>query len=174
MCASRPPSWRLAHAVETALARIDLDFLSRPDSNQGSDRSGRARRAPRARRPRPGGHSLGYRNVWTWRVSSLQFSSLVIPGFPWMEIASTPRMEISGPAPGFPRAWTWHWRWWRRTTGDALALEIARRMVLFMRRGAGQSQFSSQLAVQAADHQPIRDLIAWISEHLDADLSVLL
>ncbi|MFZ0793297.1 MAG: DJ-1/PfpI family protein [Candidatus Korobacteraceae bacterium] len=56
--------------------------------------------------------------------------------------------------------------------GHALALEIARRMVLFMRRGAGQSQFSSQLAAQAADHQPIRELIAWISEHLDADLSV--
>lgn len=56
--------------------------------------------------------------------------------------------------------------------GHALAREIARRMVLFMRRGAGQRQFSSQLAAQAADHQPIRDLIAWISEHLDADLSV--
>ncbi len=56
--------------------------------------------------------------------------------------------------------------------GHALALEIARRMVLFMRRGGGQSQFSSQLAAQAADHQPIRELIAWISEHLDADLSV--
>ncbi len=56
--------------------------------------------------------------------------------------------------------------------GHALALEIARRLVLFMRRGGGQSQFSSQLAAQAADHQPIRDLIAWISEHLDADLSV--
>jgi transcriptional regulator GlxA family with amidase domain len=56
--------------------------------------------------------------------------------------------------------------------GHALASEIARRLVLFMRRGAGQSQFSSQLAAQAADHQPIRELIAWISEHLDADLSV--
>ncbi|MGA3054216.1 MAG: DJ-1/PfpI family protein [Candidatus Korobacteraceae bacterium] len=56
--------------------------------------------------------------------------------------------------------------------GHALALEIARRMVLFMRRGGGQSQFSSQLAAQSADHQPIRELIAWISEHLDADLSV--
>ena len=33
--------------------------------------------------------------------------------------------------------------------GHALALEIARRMVLFMRRGGGQSQFSSQLAAQA-------------------------
>jgi len=56
--------------------------------------------------------------------------------------------------------------------GHELALEIARRMVIFMRRGAGHRQFSSQLAAQAADHQPIRDLIAWISEHLDGDLSV--
>jgi transcriptional regulator GlxA family with amidase domain len=50
--------------------------------------------------------------------------------------------------------------------GHALALEIARRMVLFMRRGGGQSQFSSQLAGQAADHQPIRELIAWRSTSL--------
>jgi transcriptional regulator GlxA family with amidase domain len=56
--------------------------------------------------------------------------------------------------------------------GHALALEIARHMVLFLRRPGGQSQFSSQLAAQAADHQPIRELVAWISEHLDADLSV--
>jgi transcriptional regulator GlxA family with amidase domain len=56
--------------------------------------------------------------------------------------------------------------------GHALALEIARRLVLFMRRDGGQKQFSSQLAAQAADHQPIRELIAWMSEHLHADLSV--
>ncbi len=56
--------------------------------------------------------------------------------------------------------------------GHALALEVARRMVLFMRRGAGQRQFSAQLAAQAADHHPIRELVAWISENLSADLSV--
>jgi transcriptional regulator GlxA family with amidase domain len=56
--------------------------------------------------------------------------------------------------------------------GHALALEIARHMVLFLRRPGGQSQFSSQLAAQAADKQPIRELVAWISEHLDADLSI--
>ncbi len=56
--------------------------------------------------------------------------------------------------------------------GHALALEVARRMVLVMRRGAAQKQFSAQLAAQAADHQPIRELIAWISENFDADLSV--
>ena len=44
--------------------------------------------------------------------------------------------------------------------------------MLFMRRGGGQKQFSSQLEAQAADHQPIRELVAWMSEHLDGDLSV--
>lgn len=56
--------------------------------------------------------------------------------------------------------------------GHALAMDIARRMILFMRRSAGQRQFSSQLAAQTAERQPIRELIAWMSEHLDADLSV--
>jgi len=56
--------------------------------------------------------------------------------------------------------------------GHALAIEVARHMVLFLRRTGGQSQFSSRLAAQAADRQPIRELIAWISENLDADLSV--
>jgi transcriptional regulator GlxA family with amidase domain len=56
--------------------------------------------------------------------------------------------------------------------GNALALDIARRMVVFLRRSGGQKQFSTQLAAQAADHQPIRELVAWISENLDGDLSV--
>ena len=56
--------------------------------------------------------------------------------------------------------------------GHLLALEIARRLLLFMRRDGGQKQFSSQLEAQAADHQQIRELVAWMSEHLDGDLSV--
>ncbi len=56
--------------------------------------------------------------------------------------------------------------------GQELALQVARHMVLSLRRNGSQSQFSPQLAAQAADRQPIRELIAWISEHLDADLSV--
>jgi len=56
--------------------------------------------------------------------------------------------------------------------GHAVALEVARHMVLFLRRAGGQSQFSTQLEAQASDLQPIRELIAWISNHLDADLSV--
>jgi len=56
--------------------------------------------------------------------------------------------------------------------GQELALQVARHMVLSLRRHGSQSQFSPQLAAQAADRQPIRELIAWVSEHLGADLSV--
>jgi transcriptional regulator GlxA family with amidase domain len=56
--------------------------------------------------------------------------------------------------------------------GRELALEVARGLVLFLRRPGGQSQFSAQLAVQAADREPIRDLQTWMTDHPDHDLSV--
>ena len=56
--------------------------------------------------------------------------------------------------------------------GGALALEVARQLVLFTRRGGGQSQFSAQLAVPRAERRPLRDALAHIADHLDADLSV--
>jgi len=56
--------------------------------------------------------------------------------------------------------------------GRALALEVARQMVLFLRRPGGQSQFSAALAAQAADREPLRDLQAWIAEDPGRDCSV--
>lgn len=56
--------------------------------------------------------------------------------------------------------------------GRDAALQIARWLVLFVQRPGGQSQFSAQLAVQRAQRQPLRDLQAWIADHLDADLRV--
>jgi len=56
--------------------------------------------------------------------------------------------------------------------GPRLALGIARGLVLFMRRPGGQSQFSAQLAAQPAQREPLRELQAWIPDHLDEDLSV--
>lgn len=56
--------------------------------------------------------------------------------------------------------------------GRAAALWIARLLVLFARRPGGQSQFSILLDLQEADREPLRDLQAWIAEHLDQDLSV--
>jgi transcriptional regulator GlxA family with amidase domain len=56
--------------------------------------------------------------------------------------------------------------------GREIALEVARQLVLFVRRPGGQSQFSAQLAHQHADREPLQDVQAYIADHPDADLSV--
>jgi transcriptional regulator GlxA family with amidase domain len=56
--------------------------------------------------------------------------------------------------------------------GPRVALEVARWLVLFVKRPGGQAQFSAQLAGQAAERAPLRELQAWMADHLDADLSV--
>ncbi|MFL5831035.1 MAG: GlxA family transcriptional regulator [Solirubrobacteraceae bacterium] len=56
--------------------------------------------------------------------------------------------------------------------GRQAALDVARSLVLFIRRPGGQAQFSSGLAGQAAARPGIHDLQAWIADHLDEDLSV--
>jgi transcriptional regulator GlxA family with amidase domain len=56
--------------------------------------------------------------------------------------------------------------------GHDVALEVARQLVLFMRRPGGQSQFSAQLSVQSADREPLRDLQRWMADHLADDLTV--
>jgi transcriptional regulator GlxA family with amidase domain len=56
--------------------------------------------------------------------------------------------------------------------GPAVALEVARALVIFLKRPGGQSQFSGALAAQQASLPALRDLQAWIAGHLDQDLSV--
>lgn len=56
--------------------------------------------------------------------------------------------------------------------GPALALGVARELVVFVRRAGGQSQFSPQLAAQAKEPGPLRDIQAFISEHPEARLDV--
>jgi transcriptional regulator GlxA family with amidase domain len=56
--------------------------------------------------------------------------------------------------------------------GREAALEVARALVLFLRRPGGQSQFSAQLKAQLAERAPLRDLQVYIAEHPAADLSV--
>jgi transcriptional regulator GlxA family with amidase domain len=56
--------------------------------------------------------------------------------------------------------------------GSEVALQVARTLVLFMRRPGGQAQFSNTLVSQAAEMASLRDLQAWIADNLDEDLSV--
>ena len=56
--------------------------------------------------------------------------------------------------------------------GTRRALDIARDLVIFLRRTGGQSQFSSLLSAQSSARRPLEDLPPWILENLTADLSV--
>jgi len=56
--------------------------------------------------------------------------------------------------------------------GHALALAVARELVLFLRRPGDQKQFSTVLAAQSAPSLRLGDLLAWINENLDRNLSV--
>ena len=56
--------------------------------------------------------------------------------------------------------------------GYRVALQVARDLVMFLKRPGNQSQFSAQLKTQAATLEPLRDLQAWVADHLAEDLSV--
>ena len=56
--------------------------------------------------------------------------------------------------------------------GHQAAATIARQLVVYLQRSGGQAQFSALLAGQAADSEPVRDLLSWLRDHLTDDLSV--
>ena len=56
--------------------------------------------------------------------------------------------------------------------GHAVAMQAARRLVVFMKRPGGQSQFSAALAAQASAGGPFEALHSWMAGHLRDDLSV--
>jgi transcriptional regulator GlxA family with amidase domain len=56
--------------------------------------------------------------------------------------------------------------------GREVALAAARELVMFLKRPGGQSQFSAQLSVQFAEHEPLRNLQTYILEHPSEDLSI--
>ncbi|MET0388111.1 MAG: helix-turn-helix domain-containing protein [Polyangiales bacterium] len=60
----------------------------------------------------------------------------------------------------------------REDFGSALAQEVARWLVLFVQRPAGQPQLSAELQSRPAQRQPLRELQAWIVDHPSADLRV--
>jgi transcriptional regulator GlxA family with amidase domain len=55
--------------------------------------------------------------------------------------------------------------------GRALALAVARELVMFLKRPGGQSQFSAHLAAQVSDKSVVRDVQDYILENLGADLA---
>ncbi|MCS7477883.1 GlxA family transcriptional regulator [Umezawaea endophytica] len=56
--------------------------------------------------------------------------------------------------------------------GRAVAHEVARLLVVYLRRPGNQAQFSVQLSAQVARSDPLRDVQYWVVANLTADLSV--
>jgi transcriptional regulator GlxA family with amidase domain len=56
--------------------------------------------------------------------------------------------------------------------GRRFALELARLLVMFLKRPGGQSQFSSELISQLISPDRLEDLVEWIRDHLDQPLTI--
>jgi len=56
--------------------------------------------------------------------------------------------------------------------GSRLALQVARNLVLYLRRPGGQSQFSAALSLQLTDRKPLRELESWVLDNLNQPLRV--
>jgi transcriptional regulator GlxA family with amidase domain len=62
--------------------------------------------------------------------------------------------------------------WVEEDCGSAVAHEVAREFVLFLRRPGSQKQLSVSLAKQASEMKGIQELQVWIADHVEKDLSV--
>ena len=56
--------------------------------------------------------------------------------------------------------------------GHRVAMAVARRLVLFLRRSGNQAQFSSALQRQESEPPKLHDITAFVLEHVDQDLPV--
>ena len=56
--------------------------------------------------------------------------------------------------------------------GQKVALEVAKQLVLYLRRPGGQNQFSSLLVSQVAESSALHEVVHWISEHYQKKLNV--
>ena len=56
--------------------------------------------------------------------------------------------------------------------GDEVAMEVAKNLVLFLRRPGGQAQFSVALQSQHVPGSNLDGLCLWINEHLSSELTV--
>ena len=62
--------------------------------------------------------------------------------------------------------------WVEEDCGSATAHDVARELVLFLRRPGGQAQLSISLAAQASEMRALQELQLWIAENLQKRLSV--
>jgi transcriptional regulator GlxA family with amidase domain len=59
-----------------------------------------------------------------------------------------------------------------RDCGHATALDVAKMLIIFLRRSGGQSQISEFLKAQSVAHPQLADALHWALDNLNSDLSV--
>jgi len=57
--------------------------------------------------------------------------------------------------------------------GSEIARQVARYLVVYLRRPGGQAQFSVALAAQVSEKHEFAELSIWVVEHLSEDLRIL-
>jgi transcriptional regulator GlxA family with amidase domain len=62
--------------------------------------------------------------------------------------------------------------WVEEDCGNSVATEIAREFVLFLRRPGSQAQLSVSLAAQGNEMRSVQELLVWIADNLDRELSL--
>ncbi|GGA56665.1 transcriptional regulator [Edaphobacter acidisoli] len=56
--------------------------------------------------------------------------------------------------------------------GRQTALKVAQMMVVFLHRPGGQSQFSATLMAQSSEKRPLGDVLAWLPDNIQRNLSI--
>src|SRR5262249_6791394 len=105
---------------------------------------------------------------WNWRQTLIKRAPRARvdadPIFVRDDNASTSAAATAGMEPTMPLVAEDH--------GSRLALQVARNLVLYLRRPGGQSQFSAALSLQLTDRKPLRELEAWVLDNLHKPLTV--
>ena len=108
-------------------------------------------------------------------TSHWRFSSELAQRFPKVSVVQEPIWVRDGniyTSAGISAGIDLALAWVEEDCGNAIATEIAREFVLFLRRPGGQAQLSVSLAAQAKEMKSIQELQVWIADNLQRQLSV--
>jgi transcriptional regulator GlxA family with amidase domain len=108
-------------------------------------------------------------------TSHWRFSSELAQRFPKVSVVQEPIWVRDGniyTSAGISAGIDLALAWVEEDCGNAIATEIAREFVLFLRRPGGQAQLSVSLAAQAKEMKSIQELQVWIADNLQSQLSV--
>jgi transcriptional regulator GlxA family with amidase domain len=108
-------------------------------------------------------------------TSHWRFSSELAQRFPKVSVVQEPIWVRDGniyTSAGISAGIDLALAWVEEDCGNAIATEIAREFVLFLRRPGGQAQLSVSLAAQAKEMKSIWELQIWIADNLQSQLSV--